>query len=111
MGQVKFIAIALFSYLTIMNAASLAQKAPTPESTASAATEAWQKEYDDICSKTQDAMTFSIDQLSVLVKRCDALQPQIDKLDDTRKKVYSRKLAQCRGLFAYVLESKQKEKK
>jgi len=45
------------------------------------------------------------------VQRCDALEPRIEKLDESRRKVYSRRLKQCRGLYAYVLESKNNEKK
>ncbi len=71
----------------------------------------WQKEFDDVCSKTDDAMTFSQDELSDLVRRCDTLLPQIDKLDESRKKVYSGRLRMCRGLYAYVLEAKRNEKK
>jgi hypothetical protein len=79
-------------------------QAPTPP-------EAWQKEFDDICSKTQDAMTFSQDELASLIQRCDALLPQIQKLDDTQKKVYTGRIRMCRGLYAYVLDSKKNEKK
>ncbi len=73
--------------------------------------EAWRKEFDDICSRTQDAMTFTPDELVSLISRCDALRPQIEKLDETRKKVYLGRLRMCRGLYAYVLESKRNEKK
>jgi len=75
------------------------------------AQDAWQKEFDDICSKTQDAMTFSQGELAALISRCDALQPQIEKLDETRKKVYLGRLRMCRGLYAYVLDSKKKNEK
>ncbi len=71
----------------------------------------WQKEFDDVCSKTQDSMTFTVDELRTLVKRCDALEPQLQKLDETRKAVYLRRLQQCRGLYAYVLESKKNDQK
>jgi uncharacterized protein (UPF0335 family) len=80
-------------------------------SQSTAAPEAWQKEFDDICSKTQDAMTFSKEELTALISRCDALKPQIEKLDETRKKVYGERLRMCRGLYAYVLESKKKDDK
>jgi hypothetical protein len=80
-------------------------------STPTAAKETWQKEFDYVCSRTEQAMSFSTEQLSSLIERCDALQPQLDKLDETRKKVYSGRLHQCRGLYAYVLESKKNEKK
>jgi hypothetical protein len=73
--------------------------------------ETWQKEFDHVCSNTQEAMNFSEDELAKLVQRCDALLPQIEKLDETRKKVYMGRLRMCRGLYAYVLESKRNEKK
>jgi hypothetical protein len=73
--------------------------------------ESWQKEFDDVCSKTQDAMTFSQEELADLIRRCDALRPKLEKLDATRKKVYLERLRMCRGLYAYVLDSKRNEKK
>ena len=73
--------------------------------------EAWQQEFDALCSKTTDAMSLSTDELKSLVQRCDGLEPKIEKLDETRKKVYLRRLKQCRGLYAYVLESKNNDKK
>jgi len=75
------------------------------------APEAWRKEFDDVCSKTQDAMTFSQDELTDLIRRCDALLPQIEKLDESRKKVYTGRLRMCRGLYAYVLDSKMEDSK
>jgi hypothetical protein len=85
-----------------------------PQSTASQAgpaTEVWHKEFDAVCSRTQDAMTISEDELTDLIRRCDALLPQIEKLDESRRKVYLGRLAKCRGLYAYVLESKKNDKK
>ena len=73
--------------------------------------EPWQKEFDDVCSKTEDAMTFSQTELAQLIARCDALQPQIQKLDDTRRKVYLERLRMCRGLYVYVLDSKKRHEK
>lgn len=70
----------------------------------------WQKEFDDVCSRTQDAMTFSAEELTLLLRRCDALLLQIEKLDDTQKKVYMRRLQMCRGLYVYVLNSKTNKK-
>ncbi len=71
----------------------------------------WEKEFQDVCSKTQDSMILKQDELKALIARCDALKPKIEKLDETRRKVYLKRLDQCRGLYAYVLESKQSEKK
>lgn len=73
--------------------------------------ETWRKEFDDVCSKTQDAMTFSQQELTDLIRRCDALLPQIEKLDESRKKVYTGRLRMCRGLYAYVLDSKKLDSK
>lgn len=73
--------------------------------------EAWLKEFDEVCSKTDDAMSLTPEQLTSLIQRCDALLPQIEKLNETRKKVYQGRLKMCRGLYAYVLESKRNEKK
>ena len=78
---------------------------------ANPAQETWRKEFDDVCSKTQDAMTFSQEELTDLIRRCDALLPQIEKLDESRKKVYLGRLRMCRGLYAYVLDAKRNEKK
>ena len=87
------------------------ERAFASDSAQANAVEPWQKEFDDVCSKTEDAMTFPVDELKSLVERCDRLEPQIQQLDETRKRVYLRRLSQCRGLFAYVLEAKQKDKK
>lgn len=68
------------------------------------------REFDSVCSRTQDAMLLTTDELKDSVQRCDALLPQLQKLDETRRKVYARRLEQCRGLFAYVLETKKNAK-
>lgn len=67
----------------------------------------WKKEFDDICSKTQDAMTMAAAELKTLVDRCDKLKPSIETLDETKKKVYLKRLQKCRDLFIFVLESQQ----
>ena len=46
------------------------------------AQEDWRKEFDDVCSKIQDAMVFTPDELRDFVGRCDKLKPQIEKLDE-----------------------------
>lgn len=74
---------------------------------AAQASESWHKEFDEICSKTQDAMTLSQDDLASLIRRCDALTPQIEKLDESQKKLYLGRLRMCRGVYAYVLDAKQ----
>ena len=81
---------------------------------ANAAQETWRKEFEDVCGKTQDAMSFTPEELTDLIRRCDALRPQIEKtgkLDETGKKVYLGRLRMCRGLYAYVLDEKKLDEK
>jgi hypothetical protein len=67
----------------------------------------WKQEFEEICAKTQDAMALSSEELKSLVERCDRLRPAIEALDESERKVYSRRLCACRDLYAYVLESRQ----
>lgn len=80
-------------------------------SQAGAAQESWQKEFDAICAKTEDAMTFSQEELTDLIRRCDNLRPRIEKAEESQKKVYLERLRKCRGLYAYVLDAKKNAKK
>ncbi len=69
--------------------------------------ERWKQEFDEVCSRTADAMSIPPAELKQLVDRCDALRPAIEGLDETQKKVYSKKLKMCRDLFAFALSQKQ----
>jgi hypothetical protein len=73
------------------------------------AQEDWKSEFETICSKTQDAMTFNVDELKDLISRCDKLKPDIEKLDESSRKVYLRRLQLCKDLFVFVLGSKEKQ--
>ena len=107
----KIVAILLFMGIVGLVGIRANGRPQSSASQAKPAQESWQKEFDDVCSKTQDAMTFSQEELADLIRRCDALQPQIEKLDESRKKVYLGRLRMCRGLYAYVLDAKKNEKK
>jgi hypothetical protein len=67
----------------------------------------WKTEFDVVCAKTQDPMALSTDELRTLIGRCDKLRPLIDKLDDTQRKVYLRRLQMCKDLYSFVLDSKE----
>lgn len=69
----------------------------------------WKDEFDDVCSKTQDAMLLTDDELQGLIDRCDKLKPLIEKLDGAQARVYLKRLAMCRDLYEYVLRSRQKK--
>ncbi len=71
--------------------------------------EDWGKEFDQICSKTEDAMAFSIEGLKSLVDRCDALKSRVEKLDEPQRKITLRRLQMCRDLYVFVLEMKEKK--
>ncbi len=67
----------------------------------------WKKEYEDICSKTSDAMALTEDELKTLIERCDRLKSVIEALDDeSTKKVYLKRLQMCRDLYQFCLEQK-----
>ncbi len=71
--------------------------------------EDWRKEFDEICSKTDDAMAFSVEELRSLVDRCDALKSRIEMLDEPERKITLRRLQMCRDLYAFVFETKEKK--
>ncbi len=78
----------------------------SPFSPALAQKSDWKKEFEQVCAKTQDAMSLPDDELRSLIARCDKLKPVIDRLGETERKVFSRRLKACRDLYAFVLESR-----
>ncbi len=71
------------------------------------AEDSWKAEFEDICSKTDIAMTFTREELNTLINRCDKLKPIIERLDESQRKVYLKRLKMCRDLFKFALESKR----
>lgn len=78
---------------------------------ATAAEDFWKQELMDICSKTDEAMSFSKDELKILLQRGEKLRPFIEALEETPRKVYLKRLQMCISLYSFVLESKVAEKK
>jgi hypothetical protein len=74
------------------------------------AQEDWKKEFETVCAKTQDPGSLSDDELKDLVERCDRLRPLIEKLEETQRKVYLKRLQMCRNLFSFMLETREKNK-
>ncbi len=72
------------------------------------AEEEWKKEFEAICSRTDDAMSFSKEELRNLIARCEKLKSVIETLDESTRKVYLKRLKLCRDLFAFVLDAKEK---
>ena len=69
----------------------------------------WRGEFDSICAKTGDSMELSTDELKSLISRCDKLKEVLGKLDESTKKVFSKRLQMCRDLYAFSLEAKEKK--
>jgi hypothetical protein len=69
----------------------------------------WRQEFDDVCSRTQDAMAMTPQELQALVDRADRLLPRIERLDETQRKVFLKRLRMCRDLYQFVLEEKSKK--
>jgi hypothetical protein len=67
----------------------------------------WKDEFADICSRTQDAMTIPDAELESLVARGEKIATEIEKLPDTERKVYARRLKACLDLYRFVLESRK----
>jgi hypothetical protein len=82
-------------------------RAQAPAGTPAAAKDGWRRDFDEACAKTQDAMVLTSDELRALVARCDKLKPIVDGLPESERKVYAKRLAGCRNLYAYVLEARE----
>ena len=100
------LAIAIAIALSVLSGIPLLSDSAYSAPAAVSAQDDWKKEFEDICSKTQDSMSFTSDELKSLVDRCDALKPRIEKLDETQKKVYLKRLQMCRDLLIFIIESK-----
>jgi hypothetical protein len=101
-GRRAFLAAGLWAAAGLAAGAGRTARAQAP------APADWKKEFEDVCGKTQDAMALPMEELRSLVSRCDRLRPQIEKLDESQRKVYSRRLQVCRDLYQFVIESREK---
>ena len=86
---------------TLLLLAALAGPAP-------GADESWKAEFDRVCGRTDGATEFTAAQLQQALASCDALQPKIEALEETPRKVYLKRLQMCRNLFSYLLAGKDK---
>lgn len=62
-------------------------------------------EFEDICSRTSEAESLAIEELNMLIVRCDKLRTLIEKEGDPERTIYLKRLRMCKALFVYVLES------
>ena len=97
------IALALWALLAAAEGPAPVPPAPP---TATAPTKDWKQEFEEVCGKTEEALQMSDGDLEALLRRCDALKPEIEKRPEAERKVYLKRLAACRKLFAYVREAR-----
>lgn len=109
--KARSLAIALAIALSVLFGMPLLTNGADITPAADVAQDDWKTEFEDICSKTQDSMAFTSDELKSLVDRCDALKPRIEKLDETQRKVYLKRLQMCRDLLVFVMQSKPEKVK
>lgn len=101
------LAAAMAAALVMTLAAPYAGPGVLPGPAAAYAGEDWQKDFEDISSRTDVAMALSTDELKALIKKCDELKARIEATDDSKGKVYLKRLQRTRDFYAFVLESKE----
>lgn len=52
-------------------------------------------------------MALSTEELQSLVERCDKLQPVIEGLEATPRKIYLKRLIKSKSIFNFVIESRK----
>lgn len=75
------------------------------------AEEPWKQELMEICAKADEALSFSKEELKMLLQRGEKLKPAVEALEDTPRKIYLKRLQKCMNLYTFVLESKEADKK
>lgn len=71
--------------------------------------EDWRAEFDEVCSKTDIAMSLSKSEILALTSSCDKLEKVINGLDESERKVFQKRLQMCKNLYLFVLEARSNE--
>jgi hypothetical protein len=66
----------------------------------------WEAEFEALCARTPEVMSLSREELQRLLADCDRLQPQVEALPESPRKVYRKRLERARNLFLFTLEAK-----
>ena len=66
----------------------------------------WRLEFEAVCGTTDASMSFTVEELTNLIARCDKLAERIGAEEETVRRVYLRRLKMCRDLLVFVLDSK-----
>ena len=95
---------AVFPVLILASAAFAA--GPQPFDTATPEARAWIEKFNQVCAGTTGSMALSKDELKSLISRADNLKGRLGALEDSAKKVYSRRLGMCHDMYEFALEVK-----
>lgn len=82
---------------------------PSPTAAAGNVEKDWKDEFTDVCGRTQDAMSIPVPELRDLIRRCDTLRARIEDAAEPERKVYRRRLKQCRELYEFMVESRARK--
>jgi hypothetical protein len=81
--------------------------APLPDQGNAYAQDDWKKEFDDACQVREDSDQLTREELQSIIKRCNALKPRIEKLEDPQRKVMLSRLKRCSEFYSYLLDMKE----
>ena len=95
-GRVASLVAATGLLLTLLAAGSAGAQEPVD----------WRVEFEAVCGTTAASMSFTVEELTSLIARCDKLAEWIGAEEETVRRVYLRRLKMCRDLLVFVLESK-----
>ena len=96
-GRIASLVVAAGLLLALLPAGPVKAQEPTD----------WRVEFDAVCGTTDASMSFTVEQLTDLIARCDKLAERIGAEEETVRRVYLRRLKMCRDLLVFVLESKR----
>lgn len=68
------------------------------------------RDFEAVCANSTNGDHLGKEELQNLINRCDTLKPRIEKLDDTDRRFYLRRLKSCRDLYQFMLESAEASK-
>jgi len=74
---------------------------------AATAAETWKASFEEICGKVDASQTLGIKEMEELIQKADKLMPEIQKSDDPSKKIYLKRLKNCRSMYEFMIESKK----
>ena len=95
-GMVSIFAAAGLLLMLLVAGAAGAQEPPD-----------WRVEFEAVCSTSDAAMSFTVEELTDLIARCDKLAERIAaEPEEPVRRVSLRRLKMCRDLLVYVLDSK-----